>query len=111
MRFHDLTDNTSKRLPMHASNNHPYGAPPKLEDDDIPMSWDGDIGWADVPEKFIILGDNVSVGLSDQVFMAEDVAKCFCCGGWFPFESCVVNHDEEHKAVPVCETCAEGRVG
>jgi len=66
--------------------------------------------WDKVPEEFIVLGDNVSIGLSDQVFMAEDVAKCFCCGGWFPLESCVVNHDEEHKAVPVCESCAEGRV-
>ncbi len=93
-----MTDNTSNYLPMHAANNHPYGAPPKLEDDDIPMSWGGDIGWADVPDKFINL-DN------------EETAKCFCCGGWFPLESCVVNHDEEHKAVPVCETCAEGRVG
>ncbi len=71
----------------------------------------GEPTWDKVPEEFIILGDNVSIGLSDQVFMAEDVAKCFCCGGWFPLESCVVNHDEEHKAVPVCETCAEGRVG
>ena len=40
-----------------------------------------------------------------------DAAKCFCCGGWFPMEDCVINHDEEHKAVPVCETCASGRVG
>jgi hypothetical protein len=21
----------------------------------------------------------------------------------------VINHDEEHKGVPVCDTCAEGR--
>jgi hypothetical protein len=56
------------------------------------------IGWDDVPDKFIKLD-------------IDDTAKCFCCGGWFPLESCVVNHDEEHKAVPVCETCAEGRVG
>jgi len=47
------------------------------------------IGWDDVPEKFIKLD-------------IDDAAKCFCCGGWFPLESCVVNHDEEHKAVPVC---------
>ena len=56
------------------------------------------IGWDDVPDKFIKLD-------------IDDTAKCFCCSGWFPVDSCVVNHDEEHKAVPVCETCAEGRVG
>ena len=56
------------------------------------------IGWDDVPEKFIKLD-------------IDDSAKCYCCRGWFQLESSVVNHDEEHKAVPVCETCAEGRVG
>jgi hypothetical protein len=35
MRFHALTDNTSNYLPMHASNNFPYGAPPKLEDNEM----------------------------------------------------------------------------
>ena len=35
MRFHTLTDNTSNHLPMHASNNFPYGAPPKLEDNEM----------------------------------------------------------------------------
>ena len=73
------------------------------------MTTDSPITWDDVPEKFIMFGDNVSVGLSDTVFMSEDSAKCFCCGGWFPLESCVVNYDEEHKAVPVCERCADGR--
>ncbi len=96
MRFHALTDNTSYYL--KGANNYPYGKPPQFEDDDIPMSWDGDIGWADVPEKFINLD-------------TDDTAKCFSCGGWFPLDSCTVNHDEEHKAVPVCETCADGRVG
>jgi len=38
MRFHPLTANTSKYLPMHASNNHPYGAPPLTPaDDDLPF--------------------------------------------------------------------------
>ena len=57
------------------------------------------IGWADVPEKFLDFDSD------------EETAKCFCCGGWFPWDSCVINHDEEYKAVPVCETCASGRVG
>ena len=94
MRFHALTDNTSNYL--QGSNNFPYGAPPKLEDNEMDY---GEVGWADVPEKFINLGTD------------EEAAKCFSCGGWFPWDSCVINHDEEHKAVPVCETCASGRVG
>ena len=35
MRFYALTDNTSNYLPMHAANNFPYGAPPKLEDNEM----------------------------------------------------------------------------
>ena len=35
MRFYALTDNTSNYLPIHAANNHPYGAPPKLEDNEM----------------------------------------------------------------------------
>tara|TARA_R110001599_G_scaffold154792_1_gene340416 strand:- start:565 stop:870 length:306 start_codon:yes stop_codon:yes gene_type:complete len=96
MRFHDSTDNTGNYL--KGANNYPYSKPPKLGNDYIPMSWEDDIGWDDVPEKFIKLD-------------IDDAAKCFCCSGWFPLDSCVVNHDEEHKAVPVCETCADGRVG
>lgn len=94
MRFHALTDNTSNYL--QGSNNFPYGAPPKLEDNEMDY---GEVGWADVPEKFINLDTD------------EEAAKCFSCGGWFPWDSCVVNHDEECRAVPVCETCASGRVG
>ena len=52
--------------------------------------------WDDIPDKFMNFDD--------------DACKCFSCGAWFPWDSCVVNHDEEHKAVPVCETCAEGRI-
>ncbi len=55
------------------------------------------LNWDDVPDKFTNYDD--------------DAAKCFCCGGWFPIEDCVINHDEEYKAVPVCDTCASGRVG
>ena len=63
------------------------------------------ITWEDVPAKFIMLGDNVSVGLSDNAFIADDLAKCFCCGGWLPFDRCSINHDEKHVAVPVCKDC------
>ena len=52
--------------------------------------------WDDVADKFMNFDD--------------DACKCFSCGGWFPRDSCVINHDEEYKAVPVCETCAEGRI-
>ncbi len=52
--------------------------------------------WDDVPDKFMNFDD--------------DACKCFSCRGWFPIEDCVINHDEEYKAVPVCETCAEGRI-
>jgi hypothetical protein len=68
------------------------------------------ITWDNVPEKFLALGESYSIGLNDTLYMSEDAAKCFCCGGWFPLDSCVLNHDEENKAVPVCETCASGRV-
>jgi len=41
MRFHPLTANTSKYLPMHASNNHPYGPPPLTPaDDDLPFEFE-----------------------------------------------------------------------
>ena len=41
MRFHPLTANTSKHLPMHASNNHPYGPPPPPPaDDDLPFEFE-----------------------------------------------------------------------
>ena len=72
MRFHALTDNTGNYL--KGANDYPYGKPAKIEDDDIPMSWNGDIGWADVPDKFIKLDE-------------EEAAKCFCCNGWFPWDS------------------------
>ena len=52
--------------------------------------------WDDVPATFTNFDD--------------DACKCFSCRGWFPIEDCVINHDEEHKAVPVCNTCAEGRI-
>ena len=68
MRFHAPNSNTSHYLWPHA-NNHPYGAPPVLEDNVMDY---GELTWDDVPDKFI-------------------------------------NHDEEHKGVPVCDTCAEGR--
>ncbi len=55
------------------------------------------MNWDDVPEKFTNFDD--------------DACKCFSCGGWWDMDDCVLNHDEEHKAVPVCNTCAEGRVG
>jgi len=44
MRFHALTDNTADYLP--GSNNFPYGAPPKLEDNEMDY---GEAGGADVP--------------------------------------------------------------
>ena len=37
--------------------------------------------------------------------------KCFSCGGYFPESSCVANTLDEGQTVPVCEACAEGRVG
>ena len=47
-RFYALTDNTSNHLPMHASNNFPYGAPPKLEDNEMDYGESAD---EDVPEE------------------------------------------------------------
>ena len=65
-----------------------------------PIGWGqpmiDNLTWDNVPDKFINF-DN-------------DAAKCFSCRGWFPIENCVINHDEEHQGVPVCVTCAEGRV-
>ena len=65
-----------------------------------PIGWGqtmiDNLTWDNIPDKFINF-DN-------------DAAKCFSCRGWFPIENCVINHDEEHQGVPVCETCAEGRV-
>ena len=52
--------------------------------------------WDDVPDKFMNFDD--------------DACKCFSCNGWFPTEDCVINPDEEHKGVPVCDTCADGRI-
>lgn len=93
MRFHALTDNTANLNMWGAPNNHPYGAPPKLEDNEMDY---GELTWDDVPDEFINYDD--------------DACKCFSCSGWFPTEDCVINHDEEHKGVPVCDTCAEGRI-
>jgi len=65
-----------------------------------PIGWSqkmiDNLTWDNVPDKFTNF-DN-------------DAAKCFSCRGWFPMEDCVINHDEEHQGVPVCVTCAEGRV-
>tara|TARA_Y100000817_G_scaffold606_1_gene498 strand:+ start:365 stop:673 length:309 start_codon:yes stop_codon:yes gene_type:complete len=91
MRFHALNSNTSHYLWPHA-NNHPYGTPPALEDNEMDYS---EPTWDDVPDKFINFDD--------------DACKCFSCSGWFPTEDCVINHDEEYKGVPVCDTCAEGK--
>ena len=41
----------------------------------------------------------------------EDGVKCYSCGGYFPESSCIANTLDEGKSVPVCEICAEGRVG
>jgi hypothetical protein len=89
MRFHAKTDNTANYL--QGANNFPYGAPPKLEDNEISFTWD------DVPTH----------ATRDD----DDTAKCFSCGGWFPVTSCVINHVDDGSPVPVCETCADGRVG
>ena len=89
MRFPPLTANTSKHLPMHASNNHPYGPPPLTPaDDDLPF------------------GDENVKACDD-----ETGVKCYSCGGYFPESRCVANTLDEGQTVPVCETCAEGRVG
>ena len=40
----------------------------------------------------------------------EDGGKCYCCGCYYPDSSCVANTLDEGGSVPVCETCAEGRV-
>ena len=41
----------------------------------------------------------------------EDGVKCYCCGDYYPESSCVANTLDEGRSVPVCKTCAEGRVG
>ena len=89
MRFHALTDNTANLNMWGAPNNHPYGAPdPTLADDDLP--------YGDEPAKQCA---------------EEDGVKCYSCGGYFPESSCVANTLDEGERVPVCESCAEGRVG
>ena len=86
--FHGPQANTSNYLFPHA-NNHPYGAPdPTLADDELPY---GDEPAKRCPE--------------------EDGVKCYSCGGYFPESSCVANTLDEGESVPVCESCAEGRVG
>ena len=86
-RFHSLTDNPDRYL--QGSNNHPYGPPkPSLANDDLP--------YGDEPAK---------------ACAEEDGVKCYSCGGYFPQSSCVANTLDEGESVPVCETCAEGRVG
>ena len=92
MRFHALTDNTGNYF-NGGANNFPYGTPPKLEVNEM---YYGEPTWDDIPDKFMNFED--------------DACKCFSCGGWFPTEDCVINHHEEHKGVPVCDTCAEGRI-
>jgi len=92
MRFHAPTDNTNNYLPMHAANNFPYGAPPVLENNVMEYN---EPTWDDVPEKFTNHDDHA--------------AKCFSCKGWFPVSSCVINHGDYGEAIPVCETCADGK--
>ena len=92
MRFHALTDNTNNYLPMHAANNFPYGAPPVLENNVMEYN---EPTWDDVPEKLTNHDDHA--------------AKCFSCKGWFPVSSCVINHGDYGEAIPVCETCADGK--
>lgn len=85
--FHSLTDNTNKYLPPSKANNYSYGVPKKLDNDEIPFTFD------DV----------------DKDFIDEETVQCFSCSGWGPASSCVINHTDEGKGVPVCETCADGR--
>jgi len=87
MRFHSLTDNTNNYLPPYAANNFACGVPKKLDDDEIPFTFD------DVKQNFL----------------DEETAKCFSCSGWFPVSSCVINHTDAGDPVPVCETCVDGR--
>ena len=87
-RWHSLTSNISQVLPIHAANNNPYGQPDPMEGDDLPF------------------GDEPAKACAE-----EDGVKCYCCGGYFPESSCVANTTDEGQTVPVCETCAEGRVG
>ena len=92
MRFHALTDNTNNYLPMHAANNFPYGAPPVLENNVMEYN---EPTWDDVPENLTNHDDHA--------------VKCFSCKGWFPVSSCVINHGDYGEAIPVCETCADGK--
>ena len=87
-RWYSLTFSTSKVLPLHAANNNPYGQPAPMEGDDLPF------------------GDETVTACDD-----ETGVKCYSCGGYFPESSCVANTLDEGESVPVCETCAEGRVG
>ena len=88
-RWHSPTFSTSQVLPLHAANNNPYGQPePSLADDDLP--------YGDEPAK---------------PCAEEDGVKCYSCGGYFPESSCIANTLDEGERVPVCESCAEGRVG
>ena len=88
-RWHSPTFSTSQVLPLHAANNNPYGQPePSLADDDLP--------YGDEPTK---------------PCAEEDGVKCYSCGGYFPESSCIANTLDEGERVPVCESCAEGRVG
>ena len=85
--FHGPQANTGNYL--QGSNNFPYGAPkPSLADDELP--------YGDEPAKQCA---------------EEDGVKCYSCGGYFPESSCVANTLDEGERVPVCESCAEGRVG
>ena len=91
MRFHSLRGcaaNTGNYFAGHA-NDHPYGPPSlTLADDDLPF------------------GDETVKACAE-----EDGGKCYSCGGYFPASSCVANTLDEGERVPVCENCAEGRVG
>ncbi len=84
--FHGPQANTSNYL--QGSNNFPYGAPDPMVGDDLPF------------------GDETVKACDD-----ETGVKCYSCGGYFPESSCVANTLDEGESVPVCETCAEGRVG
>ncbi len=77
-----------------------------------------DITWDDVPEKMVQWSRVVNCGgsFADEKHYCESQARCFSCGTWsdidspFGDELFTLNYDEEYGAVPVCKTCAEGRV-
>jgi hypothetical protein len=54
---------------------------------------------------------NFPTPLPAEACAEEEGVKCCSCGGYFPESSCVANTTDEGETVPVCETCAEGRVG